>query len=74
MDIVGWMILAIVAVAFVKAAVALYTGRIDLGWALERVAVERAKSPFLYWFMLLGTLLLGLFGLALILAATTGEL
>jgi hypothetical protein len=30
------------------------TGRLEIGWAFERIFAERATQPFLYWFMLIG--------------------
>ena len=47
---------------FFKATTAFASGRIDVGWAFEPIVAHRSKEPFLFWFMLAGSILMGVVG------------
>ena len=44
---------------FWKASNALANGRIEVGWVFEPVIAHRNKDPFMFWFMLAGSILMG---------------
>lgn len=57
--------LFIAALFFWKAGAALTRGRIDVGWAFEPLVAHRDKERFMYWYMLIGSVLMGTCGIAM---------
>ncbi len=53
------------AVFFWKAAAAVITGRIDVGWAFESLVARRDEETFMFWYMFAGSVLMGSCGIAM---------
>jgi hypothetical protein len=58
----GWFFLVVGSAFCFKAATALKSGRIVLGWTFENLVAERSQNPLTYWYMLSGSALMGILG------------
>jgi len=54
MDFDSWIAVLVGAFMLANAIRGYASGRFEIGWAFERVFADRSKQPFLYWFMLIG--------------------
>jgi hypothetical protein len=63
---IGWMILLFGAFLFVRATIALRTGKIYFGWAFDTAYAHRDKEPLSYWYTVIACYLGAVFCTAII--------
>lgn len=59
--VIGCVIASFAVLMFIKAAVSLFQGSIEVGWVFERAIADRTQTPIFYWLMVISTLFAGVF-------------